>query len=266
MALQLPSADLDWTALRNFAMLRGQLRVSLTPKCNEKCWFCHNEGDVPPPFTHLNRDARPREREMTAGDFLNVLGGLVDAGLERVYFTGGEPLLSPLARPVLTQLPDRGPDATYTLITNGTLVRRHQEWLSTTALDKVKISLHYFSDESLKAIASVRFGIATILDGIEAARETFERVELNTLVQRENEHELHDILTYALERRLSVRAVHRAGGHRLQCRPEGLRDRRPGHHQPPAHPDQRRGGGGLRGRAGAPDLPDRRHRDRGHPS
>ncbi|GGP00985.1 radical SAM protein [Wenjunlia tyrosinilytica] len=207
MALQLPKTGLDWTALRNFAALRGQLRVSLTPKCNEKCWFCHNEGDVPPPFTYLHRDARPRLREMTAEDSLNVLGGLMNAGLKRVYFTGGEPLMSPLARPVLSQLPDHGPDTTYTLITNGTLVRTHQEWLSQTALDKVKVSLHYFSDESLKAIANTRIGIATILDGIEAAREMFERVELNTLVQRENEHELHDILTFALDRRMPVQFI-----------------------------------------------------------
>ncbi|WP_329379047.1 radical SAM protein [Streptomyces sp. NBC_01716] len=207
MILPAPTAAVDWTALRNFAALRGQLRVSLTPKCNEKCWFCHNEGDVPPPFTHLNRQARPREREMTAEDFLNILRGLMSAGLKRVYFTGGEPLMSPLARPVLTQLPGHGPDANYTLITNGTLVRTHQEWLSTTALDKVKVSLHYFSDESLKAIANTRIGIATILDGIEAAREIFQRVELNTLVQRENAHELHDILAFALDRRMSVQFI-----------------------------------------------------------
>ncbi|MEV6588154.1 radical SAM protein [Streptomyces acidicola] len=101
---------------------------------------------------------------MTAEDFLNVLGGLMNAGLKRVYFTGGEPLMSPLARPVLTRLPEHGPDATYTLITNGTLVRKNQEWLSATVLDKVKVSLHYFSDESLKAIANTRIGIAAILD------------------------------------------------------------------------------------------------------
>ncbi|MFF4051945.1 radical SAM protein [Streptomyces chartreusis] len=203
----LPMTGVDWTALRNFAALHGQLRISLTPKCNEKCWFCHNEGDVPPPSTHLHRDARPREREMNADDILNVVAVLMDAGLKRVYFTGREPLLSPLARPVLTRLPEHGADATYTLITNGTLIRTHQDWLATTALDKVKVSLHYFSDESLKAIANTRIGIATILDGIEAARETFERVEINTLVQRENEHELHDILDFALTRRMPVQFI-----------------------------------------------------------
>ncbi|QNE79132.1 radical SAM protein [Streptomyces finlayi] len=197
----------DWTALRNFATLRGQLRVSLTPRCNIKCWFCHNEGDVPPPFTHLNREAQPRARELAADHYLGLIAGLVDSGLKRVYFTGGEPLASPLARPVLTQLSAPGPDTSYTLITNGTLVRTHQEWLAQTPLDKVKVSLHYFSDETLRAIAHTRIGIATILDGIEAAREIFDRVELNTLLQRENEHEVRAILDYALDHRMPVQFI-----------------------------------------------------------
>lgn len=94
-----------------------------------------------------------------------------------------------------------------TLITNGLLVRTHQDWLATTGLDKVKVSLHYFSDDSFRSIAQTRSGIATVLDGIEAAREMFERVELNTLIQRENEHELRDILAFALERRLPVQFI-----------------------------------------------------------
>ncbi|MCX4584701.1 radical SAM protein [Streptomyces sp. NBC_01481] len=201
---------MDWTALRNLALLRGQLRVSLTPRCNFKCWFCHNEGDVPPPYTHLHRDVQPRRQELIADDYASVMRSLIDAGLKRVYFTGGEPLSSPLAREVLTRLPVRAPDVSYTLITNGALVRTHQEWLATTALDKVKVSLHYFSDESLQAIAHTRVGINAVLDGIEAAREVFERVELNTLLQRENEHEILPILEFALSRLLAS-AVHRVG-------------------------------------------------------
>jgi cyclic pyranopterin phosphate synthase len=175
MTVPPPIADLDWTALRNFAALRGQLRVSLTPVCNVKCWFCHNEGDVPPPFTHLHRDARPRARGLTAEDYVNVLRALIEAGLRRVYFTGGEPLTSRLARPVLTQLPVCGPDVSYTLITNGLLVRTHQDWLATTGLDKVKVSLHYFSDESFRAIAQTRYGVDAVLVGNDHAPAILER-------------------------------------------------------------------------------------------
>ncbi|MFI8434186.1 hypothetical protein ACIGJO_10600 [Streptomyces sp. NPDC079020] len=45
-------------------------------------------------------------------------------------------------------------DASYTLITNGTRVRTHRSWLARTHLDKVKVSLHHFSDASLRATAS----------------------------------------------------------------------------------------------------------------
>ncbi|WP_075733371.1 radical SAM protein [Streptomyces acidiscabies] len=197
----------DRTALSNFAALGGQFRISLTPRCNIACWFCHNEGDVPPPLTRQDHSRQPRARELTAEHYLRVLREVTDAGLRRVYFTGGEPLSSPLARPVLTQLPEPGPQGSYTLITNGTLVRRNLDWLRESRLDRVKVSLHYFSDESLAAIARTTVGIGTVLDGIEAARDTFGRVELNTLLQRENEHEIVSILEYALEQRLPVQFI-----------------------------------------------------------
>lgn len=201
------STDVGWTALRNFAALRGQLRVSLTPRCNIACWFCHNEGDVPPPLTRQDRDQQPRQRELDADGYLRILSSLIEVGLHRIYFTGGEPLASPLARPILGNLPEHPTDVSYTLITNGTLVRRHQGWLADTRLDKVKISLHYFSDETLHAIAKSKLGINAVLDGIEAARETFKQVELNTLLQRENAHEVRSILDFALERRMPVQLI-----------------------------------------------------------
>ncbi|MEU8794628.1 radical SAM protein [Streptomyces sp. NPDC048643] len=201
----------DFTALKNFAALRGQLRVSFTPRCNIACWFCHNEGDVPPPLTKVDRSQQPRERALTPDGYLKLLDYLMNAGLKRVYFTGGEPLTSPMARPILEGLPERGPDASYTLITNGTRVRTHRSWLSRVSLDKVKVSLHYFSDASLRAIAGTRIGIDTVLDGVEAAREMFPRVELNTLLQKENAHEVEQILDFALERRLPVQFIELVG-------------------------------------------------------
>ncbi|MFB6814244.1 radical SAM protein [Streptomyces sp. NPDC056347] len=203
--------EIDWTALQNFAALRGQLRISLTPRCNIACWFCHNEGDVPPPLTRTNRSQQPRERALCAEHYLIMITALMEAGLKRVYFTGGEPLTSPLARPVLEQLPPPPPDASYTLITNGTRVRTHRSWLARTPLDKVKVSLHYFSDETLKAIAGTRIGITTILDGIDTAREIFDRVELNCLLMRENAHEIRPILEFALNRRMPVQFIELVG-------------------------------------------------------
>ncbi|MEZ0089983.1 radical SAM protein [Streptacidiphilus sp. EB129] len=209
----MPDVDLDApsTALHNFAQLRGQLRVSLTPRCNINCWFCHNEGDVPPPATRGSSTIRPRERALDAGDYLTLIAALMTAGLKRVYFTGGEPLTSPLARPILENLPAPAADESYTLITNGTRIRTHRAWLARSPLDKVKVSLHYLSDETLHTIAGTSIGIATVLGGIDVAREIFGQVELNCLLQQENAHEVRAILDYALERRLPVQFIELVG-------------------------------------------------------
>lgn len=205
---QLAEPEIDRTALHNFAALRGQLRVSLGPQCNIGCWFCHNEGDVPPQLSRENPIQRPRRRALSAEQYVTVIGSLIDAGLRRVYFTGGEPLASRLARPVLECM--RGyaaPDVTFTLITNGLLVRRSLPWLRGAPLDKVKVSLHYFSDATFAEIARTHQPITAVLNGIQAAREAFDRVELNTLLQRHNAHEIPHILDYALTNRLPVQFI-----------------------------------------------------------
>ncbi|MEV6956857.1 radical SAM protein [Streptomyces sp. NPDC051183] len=197
----------DWTALRNFNALRGQARISLTPRCDLACFFCHNEGDTPPPLTKKDRTQQPRPRELAATDYITIIGALADRGMDRFYFTGGEPLTSPMARPVLSGLPPLGPDGSYTLITNGTHVRQHQPWLAKTRLDKVKVSLHYFSDGTFRTIAQARFEIALVLDGIEAAREVFKEVGLNCLLLTTNAHEVRGILDFALNRRMPVQFI-----------------------------------------------------------
>jgi GTP 3',8-cyclase len=39
----------------DFARRGGQLRVSFGPRCQLGCWFCHNEGEIPPRITHHDR-------------------------------------------------------------------------------------------------------------------------------------------------------------------------------------------------------------------
>jgi GTP 3',8-cyclase len=183
----------------SFARRGGQLRVSFTPRCQLGCWFCHNEGEIPPRITHHDRAIQPRPRAMTAAAFTTAIGAMTAAGIRRVFFTGGEPLLSPLARPVLESIPTHDPaQYTTTMITNGLTLTRDLPWLAATSLDRIKVSLHYFSDASIAAIAEGKPGdVATIRAGIEAAVQVIPAVELNLLIQEQNAHEVADIVSYA---------------------------------------------------------------------
>jgi len=197
----------------DFARRGGQLRVSLTPRCQLGCWFCHNEGEIPPRITRRDRTRQPRPRALTAGDFLTAITAMTDAGIRRVFFTGGEPLLSPLARPVLEGMPEHDPARyTTTLITNGLTLTRDLPWLAATSLDRIKVSLHYFTDDSIAAIAGGKPGdITKIKAGIEAAVKIIPSVEVNLLLQDQNAHEVPEIIAYARGLGVSVQVIELVG-------------------------------------------------------
>ncbi len=146
---------------------------------------------------------------MTADGFLTAITAMTAAGISRVFFTGGEPLMSPLARPILQGLPaHRMSEYTTTLITNGLTLTTDLDWLAATALDRIKVSLHYFSDASIAAIAEGKPGdIAKVKAGIEAAVDVIPIVELNLLLQEQNAHEVHDIIGYARELGTSLQII-----------------------------------------------------------
>jgi GTP 3',8-cyclase len=197
----------------DFARRGGQLRVSFTPRCQLSCWFCHNEGDIPPRITHQDRAIQPRPRAMSAAGFLSAIGTMTAAGIRRVFFTGGEPLLSPLARPVLEGIPAHDPaQYTTTLITNGLTLTRDLPWLAATSLDRIKVSLHYFSDAAIAAIAEGKPGdVATIKAGIEAAVQVIPAVEVNLLLQEQNTHQVAGIIGYARQLGVNMQIIELVG-------------------------------------------------------
>lgn len=141
---------------------------------------------------------------------LHTIEAAVAVGIRRVFFTGGEPLVSPLARPVLQNLPRMQEAYATTLITNGLRLERDLPWLAETALDRLKVSLHYFSDASFAAIARGRSGgIGVIKRAIEAAVAAYgpTRVEINTLVQAQNQHEICDIIDYACDLGICIQLI-----------------------------------------------------------
>jgi cyclic pyranopterin phosphate synthase len=71
---------------------------------------------------------------------------------------------------------------------------------------------HYFSDASIAAIAEGKPGdITTIKAGIEAAVRVIPAVEINVLLQEQNAHEVHDIISYARQIGTSVQIIELVG-------------------------------------------------------
>ena len=85
----------------------SNLRISLTPKCNLSCIYCHREGERSP------RD------QLSAEEIGEILRVAAELEIRSVKFTGGEPLLRPDLLEIIRSVPD---SMESSLTTNGTLL------------------------------------------------------------------------------------------------------------------------------------------------
>jgi GTP 3',8-cyclase len=158
------------------------LRVSLTPRCNLSCIYCHAEGEKNP------------EHEMDADEVREVMRVGAKFGIRSVKFTGGEPLL----RNDLVEIAQGVPDGMESsLTTNGTLLAEVACDLKRAGLRRVNVSLDSLNHETYKKITGSD-RLSDVLDGIKAATEAgLTPVKLNMVVLHGiNDTEIDDFLSF----------------------------------------------------------------------
>lgn len=112
--------------------LPEEIYITPTDQCNLSCIYCYNRK-----FRrkqHLDKIA-----ELNLSEWVNVLSEIKSMKFKRVILTGGEPLVSPLLRPLVYQCKQLGLESR--LLTNGTLIDKEwAEWIANN-IDLVNISL-----------------------------------------------------------------------------------------------------------------------------
>ena len=150
------------------------VRVSLTDRCNFDCVYCHNEGlgDTRGPMD-------PAEDEMETDDVVRFLSVVREFGVEKVKFTGGEPML----REDLEEIVRRTPDEMETsLTTNGTFLPGRAEELREAGLDRVNVSQDAIDREDFAEITKSG-AYDRVLEGVRAALDAgLDPVKLNMVV------------------------------------------------------------------------------------
>ncbi|SDM43097.1 cyclic pyranopterin phosphate synthase [Halogranum gelatinilyticum] len=150
------------------------VRISLTDRCNFDCVYCHNEGlgDTRGPM-----DAQ--DSEMSADDVVRFLEVVEEFGVEKVKFTGGEPML----RQDLEEIIRRTPDSMETsLTTNGTFLPGRAEALKEAGLDRVNVSQDALDREAFAEITKSG-AYEKVIEGVHAAVDAgLTPVKLNMVV------------------------------------------------------------------------------------
>jgi cyclic pyranopterin phosphate synthase len=164
------------------------LRISVTQECNQRCIYCHREGERP---GKKGDRLTPKELERVA----KVAASL---GIGKVKFTGGEPLtrhdLPDIIAGVAAHIKD------VSLTTNGTLLGGLAGKLKDAGLSRVNVSLDSVVGRTYAKITGTgKLGAA--IRGIRAAREAgLVPVKLNMVVLKGlNDDEIPRMMSFSAE-------------------------------------------------------------------
>lgn len=172
----------------------SSLRISLTHRCNLKCIYCHNEGE------------RGFGEEITVNEVARIVRIASKYGVDRVKFSGGEPLLRKDLEDILRALP---PLKDVSLTTNGTLLAPRAKRLKKAGLNRANISLDSLDSGRFDRITRCEGQFERVLKGIDAALDAgLTPVKLNMVyLKGVNEDEVERMMDFIRGRPLILQVI-----------------------------------------------------------
>ncbi len=182
-----------------FGRVHTNLRVSVTDRCNIRCFYCMPNEDV---------QFKPRREILTFEEITRLVRVAARLGINRIRLTGGEPLVRADLPSLIRML--RGIDGIQdvALTTNGLLLADQAKALRDAGLDRLNISLDAMSEATFERIAR-RPGLDRVLRGIAAAQAAgFTKIRLNAVAIRGlTESEIIPLARFAREQGLELRFI-----------------------------------------------------------
>ncbi|MDO8587317.1 MAG: GTP 3',8-cyclase MoaA [Armatimonadota bacterium] len=197
-----PSRELsfkeDYELIDSFGRRVTYLRVSITDRCNLRCWYC-----MPSHCKWL-----PREEVLAYEELLRVVAVGASLGISKVRLTGGEPLVRKGLPWLISKIVETPGVEEVALTTNGTLLARQVTDLKSSGLNRVNISIDTLDSERYESIT--RGGrLSDVIVGIDAAVAAgFRCVKLNSVLQRDADiADVYSLVEFARARRVRLRFI-----------------------------------------------------------
>src|SRR4051812_19087086 len=189
-----PSLDLTPAPSRPmvdpFGRRISYLRVSVTDRCDLRCFYCMSED-----MTFL-----PKADLLTLEELDRLCSAFIAKGVRKLRLTGGEPLVRrnvmSLVRSLSRHL-DSGALNELTLTTNGSQLARFAAELRDCGVRRVNVSLDTLDAAKFRAIT--RWGdLDKVMAGIEAALAAGLKVKINAVALKNmNEDEIPSLMQWA---------------------------------------------------------------------
>ena len=168
----------------------GDLRVSVTDRCNFRCPYC-----MPVQVYGERYKFLPKSEILSFEEIARVVRLFVDLGVNKVRLTGGEPLVRQGLEKLISMLSGISGVEDLTLTTNGYLLAKQAASLKEAGLQRITVSLDSLDDDIFRQMNGLGLSVAPVLEGIEeAARVGLHPIKINAVVQRGvNDHTILDL-------------------------------------------------------------------------
>ncbi len=189
--------------LDRFSRPLGNLRLSVTDRCNLRCEYCMPEDD----YAWL-----PREDVLHFEEIAALVDVFVGLGVDKVRLTGGEPLLRRDLATLVSLLSARRGIRDLALTTNGVLLAEQIDALHAAGLGRITVSLDTLRRDRFVALTRSD-ALDRVLDGLRAAHRVYastppSRLKIDTVVIRGvNDDELADLIETGRSMSAEVRFI-----------------------------------------------------------
>ncbi|MBK6525119.1 MAG: GTP 3',8-cyclase MoaA [Crocinitomicaceae bacterium] len=179
-----------------FGRVHDYLRISLTERCNLRCFYCMPEEGIA---------LREKSVFMTAEETFAIAKEFVSMGVKKIRLTGGEPLIKKNISKILHDLASLNIELAIT--TNGILVDQYLNDFKQTGLRAVNVSLDSLDEKNFERISRRNY-FQRIVSNIHLLVNEGFQTKINVVVMRGvNDHEIIDFINYTRDLPVQIRFI-----------------------------------------------------------
>src|SRR5450432_3702559 len=183
-----------------FGRTISYLRVSVTDRCDLRCFYCMSED-----MTFL-----PKADLLSLEELDRLCSAFIDKGVRKLRLTGGEPLVRRGIMTLVASLSRHlaaGRLDELTITTNGSQLAKYAGELVGHGVKRINVSLDTLDPDKFRAIT--RWGeLDKVEAGIDAALAAGLRVKINAVALKGvNEDELGDLVAWAHGRGMDLTII-----------------------------------------------------------